>query len=360
MRGDGFVYQRGGTWWIQYQLRGERVREPAKVADRDGVKHPAKTEKEALRYLRARRIDVLGGNFLGPREEKLSVVDLLDAVERRAQTKGLRSAKKIKSHSKPLREAFAVVRAVEVTAEDIEDYKADRLKAGRAPATVCRELEILRRAYLLAVKDKRLPLARVPNIELPKVENVRTGFFEPAEVERLLPHLDADLRDFVEWCAVTGQRKGEAAQLSWGMLNRTAKTWTLHVPGTITKNEDGRVLPVVGSLREVIKRRLAARRLGCELIFHRESKGRAGQPVKAFDRAWRNALKDAGLPGDRLFHDFRRSAARNLRQAGVSETEAMKVTGHKTTSMFRRYSIVSTDEVEAALLKVDAFRKSHI
>jgi hypothetical protein len=41
--------------------------------------------------------------------------------------------------------------------------------------------------------------------------------------------------------------------------------------------------------------------------------------------------------------------------AGASETEAMRVTGHKTASMFQRYSIVSDDEAAAALLKRDAF-----
>jgi len=70
-------------------------------------------------------------------------------------------------------------------------------------------------------------------------------------------------------------------------------------------------------------------------------------------KAWRAALKAAGLPRERLFHDLRRSTARNLRRAGASETEAMKVTGHKTPSMFRRYSIVTDDEAASALLRVD-------
>ena len=150
-------------------------------------------------------------------------------------------------------------------------------------------------------------------------------------------------------------RKGEAAQLTWAMLDRSGPVWTFRIPASIAKNKDGRSLPAVGTARTIIERRVKARRLGCELVFHRVSKGQAGQPVKAFDKAWRNALKAAKLPKERLFHDLRRSAARHLRQAGASETEAMRVTGHKTPSMFRRYSIVTDDEAASAMLKRDAF-----
>jgi integrase len=139
------------------------------------------------------------------------------------------------------------------------------------------------------------------------------------------------------------------------MLDRTGTVWRFVIPPAIIKNKAGRTLPVVGDARSVIERRMRRRRIGCALVFHRESKGKDAQPIKAFDKAWRNALEAAGLPSERLFHDLRRSAARHLRMAGASETEAMKVTGHKTASMFRRYSIVSDDEAAAALLKRDAF-----
>jgi hypothetical protein len=57
-------------------------------------------------------------------------------------------------------------------------------------------------------------------------------------------------------------------------------------------------------------------------------------------KAWRTACQDAGVPG-RILHDFRRTAVRNLERAGVPRSVAMKITGHKTESVYQRYAIVS-------------------
>jgi hypothetical protein len=84
VRGDGRVFQRGGSWWIQFQARGQQHREPARLPDRDGVLRAAKNEAEA------RRAEVLGERIVG-RPEKVTVKELLDDYVTHQENAGLRS-----------------------------------------------------------------------------------------------------------------------------------------------------------------------------------------------------------------------------------------------------------------------------
>ena len=83
--------------------------------------------------------------------------------------------------------------------------------------------------------------------------------------------------------------------------------------------------------------------------------GKPGQPITDFWDVWRDALEAARLPQGRLFHDLRRSAVRTLIRAGVDESTAMRVSGHKTRSMLLRYNIVTERETADALLRADAY-----
>ena len=101
----------------------------------------------------------------------------------------------------------------------------------------------------------------------------------------------------------------------------------------------------------VIERRWTAREFSradgtiglSEFVFHRN-----GEPVKEFRNTWATSCRRAGI-GKKHFHDFRRTAARNMVRAGVPQTVAMSITGHKTVSMFNRYNITSQEDRRDAL-----------
>ena len=109
------------------------------------------------------------------------------------------------------------------------------------------------------------------------------------------------------------------------------------------------VPPLADSLREQRERTSAIEReQSCIIVpvFHRN-----GKPILSYVRAWKAACKAAGLTG-RLVHDLRRTAVRNLERAGVSRSVAMKLTGHKTEAVYRRYAITSAADLSEGVAKL--------
>jgi integrase len=116
-----------------------------------------------------------------------------------------------------------------------------------------------------------------------------------------------------------------------------------------SKNKKSYTLPLKGELLEVIRRAWANREPECPYVFHNGKR-----PIADFRKSWAAARKAAGLDMT-LVHDMRRSCARNLVRAGVSERVAMSVTGHATRSMFDRYCIMSSSDLEQAMTSVSQY-----
>jgi integrase len=77
-------------------------------------------------------------------------------------------------------------------------------------------------------------------------------------------------------------------------------------------------------------------------VFHRN-----GRAIRSYSGAWDVACQKAGVDR-RLVHDLRRTAVRNLERAGVSQSVPLKLTGHKTEAVYRRYASTSTADLAEA------------
>lgn len=337
--GDGRLFERDGVWYAVLYHHGRRIRESLHTTDQ-------KTAERRLAALRRRRDR---GTYQDPATRRVTVGELLDDLVVHLEVKGAAGLSKARSTLKAVREAFGHLATRELDTAGVELAQRAWLREGKAPATVNRRLELLRQAYRLATKRTPPKALAIPHIPLLTVHNARQGFLSAKEIGRLLAAFeDADLRDFVEWGAWTGMRPGEVRQLTWAMVDLQART--LQLAPQAAKTRKGRTLALEGPLWTIVERRLARRRLGCELVFHRVSKGQPGQAVRDYRRAFRAAVKTARLPAALLPYDLRRSALRNMVRAGVDVSVVMKISGHRTRSTFDRYNIVDEADVRAAVV----------
>ncbi len=136
----GSIYLRGSTYWVKYYRFGRAFRESSK----------SRKYADAEKLLKQRQGEIVTGKFVGLGVERITVGELLREVEddyaenNRGSLRQLRS--RLRAHLLP---AFGGCRAIDFGTDDLKRYRAERSRAGASPATVNRELEIVKRAWSL-------------------------------------------------------------------------------------------------------------------------------------------------------------------------------------------------------------------
>lgn len=350
-RGTGSVYRRAGSanFWIQYHRNGKPYQESA---------HTTK-EKVAEKFLQQRLAEVCTGNFIGPRIEKISVTELADDLLLAYKTgtiKGQKSQKwanrRWELHLKPF---FGDYRAVQVSTDLINRYVHDRQEEKAENATINRELAFLKRAFRVGLASTPAKVKHVPPFPHLAENNARRGFLADADYEKLVTACAETglwLRTMLAVGCTFGWRKGEVLGLRVAQVDLAART--IRLEEGATKNNEARTVKMTGDVYTLISACVVGKRPE-EHVFTRDD----GKPVLDFRKAWSNACERAGVP-NLMFHDLRRTGARNLRRLGVAEGTIMKIGGWKTRSVFDRYNIIDEADLEDAARRLDEKQKAAV
>ena len=344
-RGGGTLYRQAESkyWWAKIYVGGKQKHVRKSTGCTSKTEAKKKLRELAGEYSSGKRSVTMDGT---------TFEDLSEIIETDYKVNSRKSTRFLKDALKPLKEYFGGSRASTITFDRLNSYVAWRFGQGRKPATAKNELAVLKRAFVLAEKAGK---ARKPPFPEISVHNARQGFFERKEFDRVLKHLHADLRPILEFAYLSGWRKGEILSLRWSQVD--FKEGEIRLEVGETKNSDGRTLvfDALPQLEKVLREQRAhtdaverLKEAVVPWVFHRQ-----GKLIRDFRGAWNSACKKAEVYG-RVPHDFRRTAVRNLERAGVPRSVAMKITGHRTESIYSRYAISNTNDQREGLKKLAA------
>lgn len=343
----GSIYLRGKTYWIQYYRNGKPYRESSK----------SRKEFEAKKLLKLREGEIARGKLPSITFEKVKFDELAENFLRDYRINGRKALFRAEISVNHLKMRFEGARVPEITSPEIEAYIEYRLDEGAAKGTINRELAALKRMLNLGARQTPPKVDRVPYIPMLKENNVRKGFFEHAEFLALRKELPAYLKGFVTFAYKTGWRLSEIKGLTWNKVDRKQNTVRLD-PGE-TKNDKGRIIYLDEELQDVFQKQWEERKRRQKLTPYVFPNMDGTDRIKNFRSSWLKACKNAKI-GKKLFHDFRRTAVRNMVRAGISERVAMKVSGHKTRTIFDRYDIVNDADLKLAAQRQAVYLKSQI
>jgi site-specific recombinase XerD len=351
------LFRYSPKYTIKYYRNGEPIRELT-----DCFK-----ESDAWKLLKKRHAEIDAGRPVGPDVERTTFEDMVMMLINDYKANGRRSINRVEDAVNHLRVFFGDSRVKEITSDRVTTYIAARQLENAASSTINCELAALGRMFTLAVRAGKA--TSKPFISKLQLSNARRGFFERQQFDAVLANIPDHLRAMLETAYATGWRV-HAEILTREKRHLDLKAGWLRLDPDETKNREGRMFPLTHRLREILREQIAknevlqkaTQKIIPWLFFHSD-----GKRIKHFRRSWITACISAGLGrriigtngrvikaiADRIPHDFRRTAVRNLERAGVPRSAAMRMVGHKTQAIYARYAIADEGMLKDAAVKLE-------
>jgi integrase len=364
--GSVIVYEgaRGRVFRIRYRdVAGARVLETL-GAEADGW-----TLGRAADVLRERLVDVKRD-----RRRKVAPVTLAefarDWLPTYASTKSLKKSTHssyhtiIERHVAPSKIGKTVLSTIDV--DDVERYVAAKLRAGLAPGSVNRHLNLLSLVFNAARKRQLVRSSPIPDVDRPREPRRRWAILTPAEISRVdrafvelaaaAPIESAKVEETRAWIVQArvvflvvvscGLRRGEVLGLHWRSVTlaiaaalRVEETWVRAQRDTPKSEAGERTIPLDPfTADELFRHRGYTAFAGDdERVFCHPTRGTPLDP-NLYAATLKLALKRAKVERPmRPFHDGRHTAITNDAVSGNSPVSIQARAGHASFSTTQRY-----------------------
>jgi len=321
------IYKKGDNWFVDYRVLGRRKRQ--KIGS-------SKTLAENV--LRKRKLEIAENRHLDVKKnEKIKFEEFAETFLNLHSKPNKKSWRSDFYNLKTITSFFRGRHIYEITAQDIEEFKAKRSKVV-SPTTTNRELATIKTLFNKAIAWGKLKESPAKNIKFLREPKGRLRYLEREEIGKLLSNCSVRLRPIVNLALNTGMRRGEILGLKWHDVDFKREIIYL----LDTKNGERREIP----MNDLVKKALIAvpKHPDSPYIFC----GGNGRSYHDIRKSFYTALKKSGIINFR-FHDLRHTYASQLVMAGIDINTTRELLGHRDIRMTLRYAHLSPDHKRRAV-----------
>lgn len=330
------LFKRGEIWWMSFSYQGKQIRRSTETPDR----------KLAQRIFDKIKGEIAEGKWFErlPGEDYTFQDMMNNYLEEYSSRKGSKDRDQVSlKHLVPF---FGNKTITKITPKEVSQYKTLRRKEKAAPATVNRELALMKHAFNMArrewewVKDNPVSM-----VSMEKEPPPRDRWLTREEEAMLLAWSPGWLHRMIVFSVETGLRRGELVNLKWSDVQMQVRV--IVVFGSKTKER--RSVPLSQRAFQVLQNLRKQEETGEFVFVHTENMQVNVQTLRtAFDVALkRSEIKDFH------WHDLRHTFASRLAQAGVDPYTIQRLMGHKSFVTTQRYAHHYVDSLRRGIAVLD-------
>jgi integrase len=349
--------KRGGVWWYDFQIRGVRVRESTGLTSKSEA-----AKREALRkagFIQGERETPYKES--PPKFEEFALKDFAAWSENQHRIHPSTHERYMRS-VKVLARYFGQRTLDMITSAEVERFKIARSRERRkfatdgrhvTPASVNRDLAVLRIMFSLAIRLKKVKSNPVTEVKLLPEDNQYMRVISWEEEANYLAVTSQPLRDVAILILETGMRPGEVLQLRRHDPDLEAGFVRISAGKTPFAR---RTIPLTRRAHATLCRRISA--ASCDWLF--PSRHDPTRPLQWLRAAHIVALREARVHPPFRLYDLRHTALTRMAMAGIDLPTLRELAGHTSIQMTMRYIHPTPEHKREAVRKLEQFSIGHL